>query len=219
MVAVTGPHEQAPEHVPRQDTPPAAGQPPGFGERGRMRRRARFLRKARELAFRDLGGLVFDIHRFGQQNDQVLSAKLATLRQIDSELRALEAALGERRPVTVLHEVGISACPRCAAIHGGDDRFCPGCGLAFDAHAERPIATAPVRIPAATESPAPQIAAPSPPEQKREAPAAPAAPPIKPTAQPVPARAPTGGPLASEPGGPVQEDQPTKILRPPAGGA
>ncbi|MCW3069003.1 MAG: hypothetical protein JWL67_1628, partial [Solirubrobacterales bacterium] len=27
-----------------------------------MRRRARFLRKARELAYRDLGGLVFNLH-------------------------------------------------------------------------------------------------------------------------------------------------------------
>ena len=116
--------EQAPDQTP---------QAPGFGERGRMRRRARFLRKARELAYRDLGGLVFDLHRFGQRNDQLVLAKLATLGQIDTELRELEEVLRDRRPVTVLREVGIAACPRCAAIHGSDDRFCPGCGLAFDA--------------------------------------------------------------------------------------
>ncbi len=109
-----------------------------------MRRRARFLRKARELAYRDLGGLVFDLHRFGQRNDPLVLAKLATLRQIDTEVRELEAVLNDRRPVTVLREVGIAACPRCAAIHGSDDRFCPGCGLAFDAKADRPISTAPV---------------------------------------------------------------------------
>ena len=34
-----------------------------------MRRRLRFLRKARELAYRDLGGLVFEMHRLGQRND------------------------------------------------------------------------------------------------------------------------------------------------------
>ena len=135
-------------------------QAPGFGERGRMRRRARFLRKARELAYRDLGGLVFDLHRFGQRNDPLVLAKLATLRQIDTEVRELEAVLRERRPVTVLREVGIAACPRCAAIHGSDDRFCPGCGLAFDAKADRPISTAPVNhqgrptVPATT-APAP----------------------------------------------------------------
>src|SRR3984885_2905450 len=64
--------------------------PPGFGERGRMRRRMRFLRKARELAYRDLGGLVFDLHHFGQRNDELVLAKLATLSRIDAELRALE---------------------------------------------------------------------------------------------------------------------------------
>jgi hypothetical protein len=109
-----------------------------------MRRRARFLRRARELAYRDLGGLVFDLHRFGRRNDQVVLAKLATLGHIDAELRGLEAALREIRPVTVLREAGIAACPRCAAIHGSDDRFCPGCGLAFDMSADRPLSTAPV---------------------------------------------------------------------------
>jgi hypothetical protein len=109
-----------------------------------MRRRARFLRKARELAYRDLGGLVYDLHRFGQRNDQVVLAKLATLGHIDVELRALEQALREIKPVTVLREVGIAACPRCAAIHGHEDRFCPGCGLAFAAGADRPLSTAPV---------------------------------------------------------------------------
>ena len=91
--------------------------PPGFGSRGRVRRRARFLRKARELAYRDLGGLVFSLHRFGQRNDELVLAKLSTLSRIDAELRALESSLAERQPVTVLREAGITACPRCAAIH------------------------------------------------------------------------------------------------------
>ena len=62
-----------------------------------MRRRARFLRKARELAYRDLGGLVFNLHRFGQRNDALVLAKLNTLSRIDAELRALEVALDEHR--------------------------------------------------------------------------------------------------------------------------
>ncbi len=142
----TGPvTEQTADHAQPTAEPDSEQIPvPGFGERGRMRRRARFLRKARELAYRDLGGLVFDLHRFGQRNDPLVLAKLATLRQIDTEVRELEGGLRERRPVTVLREVGIAACPRCAAIHGSDDRFCPGCGLAFDANADRPISTAPV---------------------------------------------------------------------------
>lgn len=136
--------------------------PPGFSERGRMRRRMRFLRKARELAYRDLGGLVFDLHRFGRRNDALVLAKLETIGRIDTELRSLETTLAERRPVTVLREAGVAACPRCAAIHGSDDRFCPNCGLAMDLRAERPMAgpqTAAQAAPAPTQPP---IAAPMP---------------------------------------------------------
>jgi hypothetical protein len=108
-----------------------------------VRRRARFLRKARELAYRDLGGLVFNLHRFGQRNDALVLNKLNTLGHIDAELRTLETALGERDTVTVLREAGITACPRCAAIHSGDDRFCPNCGLSMGRHVELPIAGPP----------------------------------------------------------------------------
>ena len=112
---------------------------PGFGSRGRARRRARFLRKARELAYRDLGGLVFNLHRFGQRNDALVLAKLNTLSKLDADLRALESMLGERQPVTVLREAGITACPRCAAIHSSEDRFCPNCGLSMARNVDLPI--------------------------------------------------------------------------------
>jgi hypothetical protein len=197
-------------------------QSPGFGERGRMRRRARFLRKARELAYRDLGGLVFDLHRFGQRNDPLVLAKLATLRQIDTELRELEAVLEERRPVTVLREVGIAACPRCAAIHGSDDRFCPGCGLAFDAKADRPIATAPVSQQPQTSAPlatAPAASAPATASSPAVAPApVTASAVVRPTAAPVAAKpAPPPRPEQGEPDR-TGEDEPTQVLRPPSRG-
>jgi zinc-ribbon domain len=132
-------------------------QQPGFAGRGRMRRRARFLRRARELAYRDLGGLVFNLHRFGQRNDPLVMGKLETLGRIDAQLRALEAALSERVPVTVLQEAGVSACPRCAAIHASEDRFCPNCGLALGKHPDLPIASgAAAPAPAGTAGPAPQ---------------------------------------------------------------
>jgi hypothetical protein len=163
----------------------AQSAPPGFGERGRMRRRMRFLRKARELAYRDLGGLVFDLHRFGRRNDALVLAKLETIGRIDTELRALEGTLAERRPVTILREAGVAACPRCAAIHGSDDRFCPNCGLAMDLRAERPMAgpqTVAQATPAQTQTPPQPAAMPAP------------APAMSPTAAhtPAPAMPPTG---------------------------
>ena len=209
-------------------------QAPGFGERGRMRRRTRFLRKARELAYRDLGGLVFDLHRFGQRNDPLVLAKLATLRQIDTEVRELEAVLNDHRPVTVLREVGIAACPRCAAIHGSDDRFCPGCGLAFDAKADRPISTAPVNqqrepaVPVAPTAPA-SATAPTGSSARATAPISAPAPSATtapaPTTSPPPASTPISAPASNATTAPTDkgadrtgEDEPTQILRPPASG-
>jgi hypothetical protein len=125
---------------------------PGFVARGRLRRRARFLRKARELAYRDLGGLVFSLHRFGQQNDPLVLAKLSTIGQIDTELRALESALQEPQPITVLREAGITACARCAAIHSSEDRFCPNCGLPLSRRVDLPVAS-PAAAPSSVQLP------------------------------------------------------------------
>jgi hypothetical protein len=208
-----------------------------------MRRRARFLRKARELAYRDLGGLVFNLHRFGQRNDTLVIAKLTTLGQIDAELRTLETALDERRPVTVLREAGITACARCAAIHSSEDRFCPNCGLSLGPHSDLPIAGAPA---SAASAPSPFPAAASQPSESEPAPHAAPAQPAVPApsisgAVPVPARAPqpdtaqwpretvpagggAGSPNAPAPSAgrrsqtTADEDEPTEILHPPSAG-
>jgi hypothetical protein len=101
---------------------------PRFRERTRMRRRMRELRRLREIWFRDLGGLTFDLHRFGRERPDLVTEKLESLRRIDAELRALESALDARRPLIELREPGIAACPRCGTLHGTDANFCPGCG-------------------------------------------------------------------------------------------
>jgi hypothetical protein len=172
--------------------PAASPTPPGFGSRGRVRRRARFLRKARELAYRDLGGLVFSLHHFGQRNDELVLAKLSTLSRIDAELRALESSLAERQPVTVLREAGITACPRCAAIHSGEDRFCPSCGLPLSRNVDLPIGAAPVAAaPAGAPATAAMPAVPAPSAPGTAAAAAPSPPSV---AAGVSAPAPTNAP-------------------------
>jgi hypothetical protein len=211
-----------------------------------MRRRLRFLRKARELAYRDLGGLVFNLHRFGQRNDALVIAKLNTIGDIDSQLRALEGELEARRPLTVLREAGITACVRCAAIHASEDRFCPNCGLALGRHADLPIAVAspltsapapssPQQAPSAQPDPSAQPAQAAAASSAQPVPSAPATPSVPPAASApaVPARAPKAQasprspragagrapspPAAVEPS-PQTADEPTEILRPPAGG-
>jgi ribosomal protein L40E len=130
-LGATAPAETAEQ---AQDTAgvPAGREPipdrPSFRQRGRLRRRLRYLRRVRELGFRDLGGLVFDQHRFSQVNIALVEGKLAALGAVDAELRALEYALDDRRALTELREPGISVCSRCGALHGSDARFCPSCG-------------------------------------------------------------------------------------------
>ena len=102
-----------------------------FRDRGRLRRRLRFLRRARELAFRDVGGLIYDLRRFGRERPDLVEAKLTALAAVDRELRALERVLEDERPIHELREPGLSSCQRCGALHASEDRFCPRCGLQF----------------------------------------------------------------------------------------
>jgi hypothetical protein len=122
------PEQPLPAGLAPEDVAPSR---PSFRDRGRLRRRLRYLRRVRELGFRDLGGLAFDLHRFGRRNDDLVLGKLAALDAVDRELRAIERVLDERRDILELREPGVAACPRCGALHGSDARFCPQCGIAF----------------------------------------------------------------------------------------
>lgn len=106
-------------------------QRPGFRERGRLRRRLRYLRQVRELGYRDLGGLVFDQHRFERGDEALVEAKVLAIEMLDREIRALEEVLQLQTPYVELFIPGVSACARCGTLHGSDAHFCPHCGLAF----------------------------------------------------------------------------------------
>jgi hypothetical protein len=131
------------EVVEADATAPDAAPSNGFLARGQLRRRLRYVRRAREVALRDLGGLVFDLHRFQSDRTDLVDQKLAALSAIDAEMRGLAAELDDRRDITVLREPGLASCPRCGALHASDARFCSTCGLPVGQHAGLPAGPTP----------------------------------------------------------------------------
>src|SRR3954468_3834453 len=115
--------------VVEPEVTPAAAPEESWRRRTQIRRRLRYLRRARELALRDLGGLVFDLDRFSKERPDLVRGKLDGLAALDTERRTLEAALGEQHEVDVLREPGVASCPRCGALHASDAKFCSNCGL------------------------------------------------------------------------------------------
>jgi hypothetical protein len=213
-----GPSWAAPPPAADQEPPaaevPAGQEPvpasPSFRHRGRLRRRLRYLRRVRELGFRDLGGLVFDQHRFSQVNEALVHGKLAALAAVDAELRALEHVLDDGRSLTELREPGVSVCSRCGALHGSEARFCPSCGTPV--RGPRAIAEVGEAVslsvgeigavtPPATSVPPPTPGTPPPPAQPL-APAPLQLQPLTPMPEPVPEQVPEpepGAPVAPEP--------------------
>jgi hypothetical protein len=130
----------------------------GLTERGRLRRQVRFLRKQRELQMRDLGGLIFDMYRFGSKRQDLVREKLRLMFEADRELREFEAMLGGRRAPLEVREPGVGgSCPRCLTLYSTDAHYCWRCGLALteeaetegvldadDLDAEEPVAQEPV---------------------------------------------------------------------------
>jgi hypothetical protein len=146
---------------------------PATERRSRLRRRTRYLRRVRELLLRDLGGLVYEIHRStgGDRghHESLVRAKAERLAALDAELFALEKRLGVEHPETVLREPGVGgSCPSCGELHSSDARFCSACGTALtgqspveEPRAEDPRAAegpraedAPTEVQPPTESPA-----------------------------------------------------------------
>jgi hypothetical protein len=132
-VATNGDTASAEKDTAAPDAPtevlPPEDPRPSFRERGRVRRRVRYLRRLRELQLRDLGGLIFELRRFGRRREDLVNQKLTQLAATDEELRHLETLLDDRRAIVQLREPGIGGtCANCGALHGSADRYCASCG-------------------------------------------------------------------------------------------
>jgi hypothetical protein len=114
---------------------------PPKGRRGRLRRRLRYLRRARELMLRDLGGLLYEVHRTGGGNVDahatIVGTKVQRIAGLDAEAHAIETALAAPRAETVVFEPGVGGtCAVCGELYGSDARFCSNCGTPIGAAAE-----------------------------------------------------------------------------------
>jgi hypothetical protein len=123
---------------------------PTVWRRGPLRRRLRYLRRARELMLRDLGGLLYEVHRTGggklDDHAPLLGAKVERLAALDQEAHELERILGTPRGAIVTFEPGIGgACPACGTYFAADAHYCAHCGAALttatepDAEATQPV--------------------------------------------------------------------------------
>jgi hypothetical protein len=94
-----------------------------------MRRRLRRQQRVREALLLDLGALVYELHRHGRREPELLQEKAAELSAVDREVRALAEALEEGEALTQLVAAGIAgSCDACGSLLTTDARFCSRCG-------------------------------------------------------------------------------------------
>jgi hypothetical protein len=160
--------------VPAGVDPAAAATQPPKGRRGRLRRRLRYLRRARELMLRDLGGLLYEVHRTGggdvSAHGHVIGAKVQRIANVDAEAEAIESALAAPRAESVVFQPGVGGtCDHCGELYGSSALFCSNCGVPTSPEARE--TAAPTAEPVREVPPMPK--APAKPEQ--EEPAAPPA--------------------------------------------
>ena len=139
------------DRVAAGSQPPAGQDPPAPGserrpstrERGVMRRRLRELRHRREALLLELGALVFELHRHGRQESELVASRAEAIATLDEEARALATALDTEVTLVEVVQAGIAArCGNCSALVASGDRFCSNCGTPADLPG-RPRATTP----------------------------------------------------------------------------
>ena len=112
---------------------------PKARERGRLRRRLRRQRQMREALLLDLGAIVYELHRQGRREPELLQAKAAELKSVDAEVRALAEALDADEGMMQLVAAGIAgSCENCGTLLSTDARYCGACGKAALPALEQP---------------------------------------------------------------------------------
>ena len=133
-----------------------------------MRRRLRQQKRMREALLLDLGALVYELHRHGRREPELLQAKAAELTAVDQEVRGLAEALDAGDSALALVAAGIAgSCENCGSLLSTDARYCGACGApavaAIGGHAPAPPgpalgeATAPEPSAAAWPEPEPEL--------------------------------------------------------------
>jgi hypothetical protein len=89
-----------------------------------LRRERRTLLKAREVALRDVGGLLVEMYRRGGFRDDLLAERAATVVGIDARLAEIAELLHSPRKVV--------RCDCGAPLLRGS-HFCPNCGRSIGA--------------------------------------------------------------------------------------
>jgi hypothetical protein len=104
---------------------------PKARERGRMRRRLRAQARVREALLLDLGATVWELHRHGRREAELLQAKASHLAAVDDEVRGLAQALHDGDGIEVLAASGrVAVCAHCASLLTPSSRYCSECGRA-----------------------------------------------------------------------------------------
>ncbi len=96
-----------------------------------MRRRLRAQKRVREALLLDLGATVWELHRQGRREAELLQAKAAQLAVVDEEVRGLAEALEVGHGIDALSDAHVvDICAGCAALLTPGSRYCPACGNA-----------------------------------------------------------------------------------------
>src|SRR4051794_41897378 len=101
-------------------------------QRGQMRRRLRHQQRIREALLLDLGALVFELHRQGRREPELLQAKAAEVSAVDNEVRALAEALEADATLDMLSPGVSGTCGNCGGPPSPENRFCPHCRTPSD---------------------------------------------------------------------------------------